>query len=128
MRHSAKAHCAGKGPATDKETKDTSGAVPKRIPPLGGREVEELRQLCGAVARTRRTSAPALQMARPAGSGRDRGESPPQNSREATLRKEVNQLKRLLAEKTVEVDFLKGALQKIEARRQGAETLARRHL
>ena len=45
-------------------------------------------------------------------------ESPPQNSREATLRKEVNQLKRLLAEKTVEVDFFKGALQKIEARRQ----------
>jgi hypothetical protein len=45
-------------------------------------------------------------------------ELPPQNSREATLRKEVNQLKRLLAEKTVEVDFFKGALQKIEARRQ----------
>ena len=45
-------------------------------------------------------------------------ESPPQNSREATRRKEVNQLKRLLAEKTVEVDFFKGALQKIEARRQ----------
>ena len=45
-------------------------------------------------------------------------ESPPQNSRESTLRKEVNQLKRLLAEKTVEVDFFKGALQKVEARRQ----------
>jgi len=43
---------------------------------------------------------------------------PPQNSRESTLRKEVTQLKRLLAEKTVEVDFFKGALQKIEARRQ----------
>ena len=45
-------------------------------------------------------------------------ESPPQNSRESTLRKEVNQLKRVLAEKTVEVDFFKGALQKIEARRR----------
>ena len=45
-------------------------------------------------------------------------ESPPQTSRESTLRKEVNQLKRLLAEKAVEVDFFKGALQKIEARRQ----------
>jgi transposase len=33
-------------------------------------------------------------------------------------RKEILQLKRLLAEKTMEVDFLKGALQKIEARRQ----------
>jgi len=45
-------------------------------------------------------------------------ESPPQNSRESTLRKEVSQLKRLLADKTVEVDFFKGALQKVEARRQ----------
>jgi transposase len=43
---------------------------------------------------------------------------PPQNSRESTLRKEVNQLKRVLAEKTLELDFFKGALQKIEARRQ----------
>ena len=39
-------------------------------------------------------------------------------SREARLRNEVNQLKRALAEKTLEVDFFKGALQKIEARRQ----------
>ena len=45
-------------------------------------------------------------------------ESPPGNSRESTLRKEVNQLKRVLAEKTLEVDFFKGALQKVEARRQ----------
>ena len=43
---------------------------------------------------------------------------PPQNSREATLRKEVSQLKRVLAEKTLELDFFKGALQKVEARRQ----------
>ncbi|MGA9255373.1 MAG: transposase [Candidatus Sulfotelmatobacter sp.] len=41
-----------------------------------------------------------------------------QNSRESTLRKEVHQLKRLLADKAVEVDFLKGALQKVEARRR----------
>jgi transposase-like protein len=34
------------------------------------------------------------------------------------LRKEVKDLKRLLAEKTVEADFFKGALQKVEARRQ----------
>ena len=43
---------------------------------------------------------------------------PPQNSRESTLRKEVSQLKRVLADKTVELDFFKGALQKVEARRQ----------
>jgi transposase-like protein len=34
------------------------------------------------------------------------------------LRQQVRQLKRLLAEKTMEIDFFKGALQKIEARRQ----------
>ena len=43
---------------------------------------------------------------------------PPQNSRESTLRKEVSQLKRVLAEETLELDFFKGALQKVEARRQ----------
>ena len=43
---------------------------------------------------------------------------PPENPRESTLRKEVSQLKRLLAEKTMELDFFKGALQKVEARRQ----------
>ena len=36
----------------------------------------------------------------------------------AAHRKEIQQLKRLLAEKTLEVDFFKGALQKVEARRQ----------
>ena len=49
----------------------------------------------------------------------DKGEwPPPQNSRESTLRKEVSQVKRVLADKTVELDFFKGALQKVEARRQ----------
>ena len=48
-----------------------------------------------------------------------RKESPvPQNSRESTLRKEVHQLKQLLADKVLEVDFFKAALQKVEARRQ----------
>jgi transposase-like protein len=45
-------------------------------------------------------------------------EPPPENPRESTLRTKVSQLKRLLAEKTLEVDFFKGALQKVEARRQ----------
>jgi len=45
-------------------------------------------------------------------------EQPALNLREARLRNEVNQLKRVLAEKTLEVDFFKGALQKVEARRQ----------
>jgi transposase len=47
------------------------------------------------------------------------GEGPvPGNWRETTLRKEVNRLKRALAEKTFEVDFFKGALRKVKARRQ----------
>ena len=36
----------------------------------------------------------------------------------ASHRREIQQLQRLLAEKTMEVDFFKGALQKVEARRQ----------
>jgi len=47
-------------------------------------------------------------------------ESPPRSSRESTLRKEISQLQRVLAEKTLEVDFFKGALQKVEARRRTA--------
>ena len=46
------------------------------------------------------------------------GELPPHNSRESTLRKEVSKLKRLLADKTVEMDFFRSALQKVRARRQ----------
>jgi Arc/MetJ family transcription regulator len=38
--------------------------------------------------------------------------------REATLRKEVNKLKRVLADKTLEADFFKGALHTVKARRQ----------
>lgn len=38
--------------------------------------------------------------------------------REAGLEEENRQLKKLLAERTLEVDFFKGALQKIAARRQ----------
>ena len=49
----------------------------------------------------------------------DSGEEPsPGNSRESTLRKEINQLKRVVLDKTLELDFFRGALQKVEARRQ----------
>jgi len=37
------------------------------------------------------------------------------------LRKQVRDLKRVLAEKMLEVDFFKGALQKVEARRQSSK-------
>jgi transposase-like protein len=46
------------------------------------------------------------------------GEGPPANLRERELRQQVRQWKRLVADKTLEADFFKGALQKIEARRQ----------
>jgi len=48
----------------------------------------------------------------------DDGEVPPENSKQRDLRLQVGQLKRLVADKTLEADFFKGALQKVEARRQ----------
>jgi transposase len=42
----------------------------------------------------------------------------PQRQREAALVKEVEKLKRALADKVLEVDFLQGALHKIEERRR----------
>jgi len=48
----------------------------------------------------------------------DDGQGPPKNSKERELRLQVGQLKRLVADKTLEADFFKGALQKVEARRQ----------
>ena len=50
-----------------------------------------------------------------------KGERPPPHSREARLRQEVNRLKQALADKTLAVDFFKGALQKVEARRQQSD-------
>ncbi len=47
------------------------------------------------------------------------GAADPAREREATLRQEVGRLKQALAEKVLEVDFLQGALHKVEARRQG---------
>ena len=42
----------------------------------------------------------------------------PSSSREGRLHRENNQLKQALAEKVIEVDFFRGALQKVGARRQ----------
>lgn len=54
------------------------------------------------------------------------GEGPPANAREASLRKEVSRLKRVLAEKVLEVDFFTGALRNVEARRQRSSTAGAR--
>jgi transposase-like protein len=47
-----------------------------------------------------------------------RDERPAIETREEKLEREVRRLKRVLADKTLEVDFFKGALQKVAARRQ----------
>jgi transposase-like protein len=47
--------------------------------------------------------------------------SPRATSPVRELRKQVRDLQRVLAEKTLEVDFFKGALQKVEARLQGSK-------
>ncbi len=49
------------------------------------------------------------------------GPAPP-DTREFTLAREISQLKRLLAEKVQELDFFRGALQKVEARRRKRES------
>jgi transposase-like protein len=48
----------------------------------------------------------------------DDGETQPENGKERELRLQVAHLKRLVADKTLEADFFKGGLQKVEARRQ----------
>ena len=48
----------------------------------------------------------------------DDGEAPPENIKERDLRIQLATAKRLLADKALEVDFFKGALQKVGARRQ----------
>jgi hypothetical protein len=45
------------------------------------------------------------------------GEQAAANSREGELRKQISRLKPVVADKTLEADFFKGALQKIQARR-----------
>lgn len=50
----------------------------------------------------------------------DRAEWEEKGSAEARLERENRELKQALAEKTLEVDFFRGALQKIAARRQNS--------
>jgi transposase len=55
-----------------------------------------------------------------------RKEKAPPRSREERLSQEVERLKRALADKTLELDFFKGALQKVEARRQQSDVTGAR--
>jgi transposase-like protein len=47
-----------------------------------------------------------------------RDQRSPGNRQQRKQENEINELKRLLAEKTLELDFFKGALQKVAVRRQ----------
>ena len=53
-------------------------------------------------------------------------DQPTEKSRESRLRREISDLKRSGAEKTLEVDFFKGALQKIEARQRESSGIGER--
>lgn len=48
----------------------------------------------------------------------DEADHPPARSRELILRKQITKLKRLLANKTLEVDFFRHALHRVGARRR----------
>jgi hypothetical protein len=113
------AHFAGKGTASGEQTK---GTVSERVPSNGSRATEALREYRSVVGRTWRSSAAVVQMRDQLDQVDISAEPPPERPRESTLRKEVSLLKRLLAEKTLEVDFFRGALRKVEARRQKGGT------
>ena len=53
----------------------------------------------------------------------DETDPPPQRSRELILRKQILKLKRLLANKTLEVDFFRRALQRVGARHRRRSSL-----
>jgi len=114
VRHSIKAHCAGELQVAKKRV----GRYPNEFRRMAVERLKNrdnivvLSQELGVHRRLLYKWRDQLDPVEP------REESSPRNSRESTLRKEVRQLKRLLADKTLEVDFFKGALQKVEARRQ----------
>ena len=49
------------------------------------------------------------------------GEAPPPTQAEEALREEVKQLREALGKRALEVEFFRGALQRIEARRRNSE-------
>jgi len=51
----------------------------------------------------------------------DGGQAPPENSKERELRLQVAQLKRLVADKTLEADFFKGVLPKSRGSTPGGQ-------
>jgi|SRR5215472_1174172 len=56
----------------------------------------------------------------------EEGEPIPEKSRESRLRREVRDLKRLVAKQAMEIDFFRGALQRIAAEHQGSRAFGER--
>jgi len=113
LRHFHKAHFAGKEPQSGKK-------MERAIQPEFRCRTVERMNACENILRLSRELGVHRRLLY---KWRDQvdpadGELTLPNSRESTLRKEISKLKRLLADKTVEVDFFRGALQKVEARRQ----------
>jgi hypothetical protein len=112
MRQNSLRHLAEKGTAGGEET---SRKIPRVVPADGDGADEGLSQRLGAGGGTgHRTILYQWQRKlEHTGESSARVTSPVRE-----LRRQVRDLKRLLGEKTLEVDFFKGALQKVEARRQ----------
>jgi transposase-like protein len=104
----------GKGTASGKAT---IGKVPQSVPKNGGRRLKGCENI-GALAEELGVDRRVLYKWSDQLEAKDDGEGPPENGKERELRLQVAQLKRLVADKTLEADFFKGALQKVEARRQ----------
>lgn len=108
-------HFAAKGTASGKEA--ICGAIPAGIQEEGGGAAESCDNVV-ALAEELGVHRRMLYRWQDQLEAKDDGNGPPENIRERDLRIQLATAKRLLADKTLEVDFFKGALQKIEARRQ----------
>ena len=96
----------------------TRGSVFEGISAKGRRALKDLRQHRG-VGKGAGVHRRLLYKWRDQFAPFDENEEPATGSSpQATIRRKLHQLKRVLVDKTLEVDFFKGALQKVEARRQ----------
>lgn len=77
---------------------------------------ENVSALCRELGMSRQ----ALYTWRDQAEGAEQQAEKPPVDREAELRQQIARLKRLLADKTLEVDFFKGAFEKIAARRRNS--------
>jgi transposase-like protein len=82
------------------------------------RQAVERMNACGNVAGLARELGVARRVLYNWRDRSDETNPPPSRTREVMLRKQILKLKRLLANKTMEVDFFRCALQRVRARRR----------